>query len=719
MSSQTNTKGGFTLPGEAGYEKLTLELARRWGADVIRDSDGTKLSDEILNAGYGIYSTICPIREHNDWISQNADARQQTFLSTAPVCAQGEALEIKLMEGFFDQQFEIDSSAAAMKYWQVYDRTDNSLLCNTDWSFSKENGTVRLKATPFHLYTVSFMAWRIWEEISMYNSVTNNWTKEHLMQLNPYLPKAQEYICSWLSRWCLEHKETTVVRFTSLYYNFVWIWGSQQENRHLFSDWASYDFTISTAALDDFAKEYGYSLTAEDFINKGFHNAAHRVPSKKMQDWMSFISAFVRKTAKKQVDIVHKAGKQAYVFYDDSWVGLEPYNGYFEEFGFDGIIKCVFSGYEVRLCAGVKAKTHEIRFHPYLFPVGLGGMPTFAEGGHPGKDAFDYWTHTRRALLREEIQRAGLGGYLHLVQEYPDFIQAMDKIMAEFRQINCLHHAGKPYTLSPKIGVLTAWGSLRSWTLSGHFHETYMHSLIHVLESLSGLAFDVSFISFDDIKNGACGSLDVIINAGQSGDAWSGGEHWQSSEAVELLTKWVYNGGVFLGINEPSGAQGGSTNLRMAHVLGVDIDNGEYACHGKWQYKAEDIHNILPKGISIKGKKNVRLTGCRPQVLAQAEAAPSLVINSFGKGKGVYLSSFNHDVYHTRLLQNLILYGTSGNIYADGTTDNFNTECAVYPDSSCIAVINNSDTQQSAVCKWKDKAYSVNLQPYEMQVLTL
>ena len=50
-------QGGFTLPGEAGYEKLTLEMARKWGADVIRDSDGTKLSPEIVAAGYRIYST--------------------------------------------------------------------------------------------------------------------------------------------------------------------------------------------------------------------------------------------------------------------------------------------------------------------------------------------------------------------------------------------------------------------------------------------------------------------------------------------------------------------------------------------------------------------------------------------------------------------------------------------------------------------------------------
>ncbi len=47
--------GSFTLPGEAGYEALSLALAGRWGADAIRDSDGTTLSDSILNAGFSIF----------------------------------------------------------------------------------------------------------------------------------------------------------------------------------------------------------------------------------------------------------------------------------------------------------------------------------------------------------------------------------------------------------------------------------------------------------------------------------------------------------------------------------------------------------------------------------------------------------------------------------------------------------------------------------------
>ena len=70
-------KGSFTLPGEAGYEKLTLQLAEKWGADVIRDSDGTVLSDEITKAGYGIYSTICIIRDHNEWAKQNPRSEER------------------------------------------------------------------------------------------------------------------------------------------------------------------------------------------------------------------------------------------------------------------------------------------------------------------------------------------------------------------------------------------------------------------------------------------------------------------------------------------------------------------------------------------------------------------------------------------------------------------------------------------------------------------
>ena len=104
--------GGFTLPGEAGYEQLTLEMAKKWGADVIRDSDGTKLSPEITEAGYRIYSTICIIREHNEFARSHPDAQQQTFLFSEPQTALSETLVIHPLDGYFDEQFEINMRTA-------------------------------------------------------------------------------------------------------------------------------------------------------------------------------------------------------------------------------------------------------------------------------------------------------------------------------------------------------------------------------------------------------------------------------------------------------------------------------------------------------------------------------------------------------------------------------------------------------------------------------
>lgn len=543
VKMKTIEKGSFTLPGEAGYEKLTLELADKWGADVIRDSDGTVLSDEITKAGYGIYSTICIIRDHNEWAKKNLDKLQQTFLMTQPLVATSNRLVIDLMADFFEEQFKINDSADAMKYWQVYDRTTNLQVKASNWSYDKANGTVTLEGIElWHSYTVNFMAYRIWEEISMYNHTTNNWDKEHLMQIDPVYPETQEYMKNWMTNWCETHPDTTVVRFTSMFYNFVWIWGSSERNRALYSDWASYDFTVSPKMLDDFAIKYGYSLCAEDFINQGKLHVTHMPCDNRKLDWINFVNRFVVDFGKELIDIVHKYNKKAYVFYDDSWVGVEPYMPTFKEFGFDGLIKCVFSGYEVRLCSGVDVATHELRLHPYLFPVGLGGAPTFMEGGNPTLDAKKYWNSVRRALLRCPIDRIGLGGYLHLVQDFPDFVDYIEKISDEFRSIKELHKEGKPYICKTKVAVLHFWGSMRSWSLSGHFHETYMHDLIHINEALSGMPVEVSFINFEDIKNGVLSDIDVVINAGAAGSAWSGADAWRDTEIIEKLTKWVYEG---------------------------------------------------------------------------------------------------------------------------------------------------------------------------------
>lgn len=718
MSKQV--KGSFTLPGESGYEALTLELAEKWGADVIRDSDGTQLSDEIINAGYGIYSTICIIRDHNQWASKNLDKLQQCFLITNPKVAVQDYLSIYLMEDFFAEQFKVNDSKEALKYWQVYDRTTGEEVPREQWHYDRESGNVVITGiTPWHKYTVSFMVHRIWEEISMYNHTTNHWEKEHLMQIDPIYEETQKYLLDWMENWCINHKETTVVRFTSLFYNFVWIWGSNERNRHLFTDWGSYDFTVSTRALDLFAKKYGYSMTAEDFVNGGKYRVSHIPCEQRKLDWMEFINDFVIEFGRKLIDIVHKYGKQAYVFYDDSWVGIEPYNDRFTEFGFDGLIKCVFSGFEARLCSGVKVNTHEIRLHPYLFPVGLCGLPTFMEGGNPTLDAKKYWINIRRALLREPIDRIGLGGYLHLVEPYPDFCDYIEKIADEFREIKELHRKGKPYQIKTKVAVLHSWGKLRSWTLSGHFHETFMHDLIHVNEALSGLPVEVQFIDFENIRQGKLKDIDVVINAGYAGSAWSGGKHWGDNKCVDLLTEWVYNGGTFIGINQPSAVEGYDNFFRMAHVLGIDEDTGARVSHGRWKYDVVPAAGLVPEGACIKPKNSVYLTDGSATVLAESNGMITLSSHTFGKGKGIYLPSFEFSLENARLFLNIIRFAGNEINETKYITDNLYIECAYYPESKILVVINNSDQPQTTTVDTEYGKQTFELEPYDTMITNI
>lgn len=709
-------KGSFTLPGEAGYEKLTLQLADKWGADVIRDSDGTVLSDEITKAGYGIYSTICIIRDHNEWAKQNQDKLQQTFLMTNPVTADSDHIAIVLMADFFEEQFRVNDSADSMKYWQVYDRTTDTLIDVSKWRYDKEKQAVILDGiTPWHNYTVSFLAYRIWEEISMYNHTTNNWDKEHLMQIDPVYPETQAYMLDWMTKWCETHPDTTVVRFTSMFYNFVWIWGSSERNRQLYSDWASYDFTVSPRMLDNFAAKYGYGMTAEDFVNQGKLHVTHMPCDRRKMDWIDFVNRFVVDFGRQLIDIVHQYGKKAYVFYDDSWVGIEPYKPTFQEFGFDGLIKCVFSGYEARLCSGVDVGTHELRLHPYLFPVGLGGAPTFMEGGNPTLDAKKYWNSVRRALLRCPIDRIGLGGYLHLVEDFPDFVEYIAKISDEFRSLKELHHAGKPYNCHTRVAVLHFWGSMRSWSLSGHFHETYMHDLIHINEALSGLPLEVNFISFEDVKSGALENVDVVINAGMAGSAWSGGDAWKDEAVIEKLTRWVHEGGTLIGVGEPSAAAGYDSFFRMAHVLGVDEDTVDRVCHGKWAFEVDEAaaDKVIPRGASIPEGAKCHLTDGKASVLAAHNGNPLLVRNSFGKGQGIYLSKFTVNNANTKMLLNLILDAGGEAINGLYLTDNAEMECAFYPESRTLIVINNAETAQECSIHTEYGVEKVRLEAFD------
>ena len=74
------TKGRLTLPSESNFLEQTKELLDRWGADAIRDSDGTKLDEATKQLDAKIYTTYFVARNHNDFIKDYMEECEQIFV---------------------------------------------------------------------------------------------------------------------------------------------------------------------------------------------------------------------------------------------------------------------------------------------------------------------------------------------------------------------------------------------------------------------------------------------------------------------------------------------------------------------------------------------------------------------------------------------------------------------------------------------------------------
>ena len=96
-----------------------------------------------------------------------------------------------------------------------------------------------------------------------------------------------------------------------------------------------------------------------------------------------------------------------------------------------------------------------------------------------------------------------------------------------------------------------------------------------------------------------------------------------------------------------------------------------------------------------------------------------MTVNEFGKGKGIYMSHFDVNLENTRMLFNTILMAGNENLKGNYITDNPYTECAYYPVSNMLVVINNSgETQTTTVTTDKD-AKTVTIEAYDTVIIKL
>ena len=566
------SKGRVTIPTDMDVVKETLEIMNEWGADAIRDCDGTEFPQELRDTGAKVYATYYTTRKDNAWAKANPDEIQQMYIMTKFHTATSDTLSIHLMDNLYPDMLKVNNRDDITRWWEVIDRTTGEVVAPTSWDYDEKSGDVTINnCTPFHEYTVSFLAYIMWDPVHMYNAVVNKWDVEPQITFDVRQPKTRAHSLERLRKFLDTHEYVDVVRFTTFFHQFTLIF--DELAREKFVDWFGYSASVSPYILEQFEKEVGYKFRPEFIIDQGYMNNTYRIPSKEFKDFQAFQRREVAALAKEMVDIVHEYGKEAMMFMGDHWIGMEPFMDEFASIGLDAVVGSVGNGATLRLFSDIKnVKYTEGRFLPYFFP------DVFCEGGDPIKEAKVNWVTARRAILRSPIQRIGYGGYLKLALQFPDFVEYIKSVCDEFRTLYDNIQGVTPYCVK-KVAVLNCWGKMRAWSNHMVHHGLYYrqnYSYFGVIEALSGAPFDVSFISFDDIKKdkNLLDNFDVIINVGDADTAQGGGEYWVDEEIITAVKKFVYNGGGFIGVGEPAAHQWQGKFFQLDDILGVERENG-------------------------------------------------------------------------------------------------------------------------------------------------
>ena len=710
-----NSKGLVTIPTGLDVVPETLELMKRWGADAIRDCDGTDFPEALKDADAEIYSTYYTTRKDNEWAKANPEEIQQMYLMTPFYTADSESLSIEIMKGLYPDMLSPNTRDDIKRWWEVVDRTTGKVVPTDEWDYNEEEGKVTIKAVPFHEYTVSFLAYIMWDPVHMYNAVTNDWKDvEHQITFDVRQPKTHEYTLKRLRKFIEDHPYVNVLRFTTFFHQFTLVFDELAREKYV--DWYGYSASVSPYILKQFEEEVGYPFRAEYIIDQGYYNNQYRVPSKEFQDFQAFQRREVAKIVKEMTEITHECGKKAMMFLGDHWIGTEPFMEEFKTLGIDAVVGSVGNGSTLRLISDIEGvKYTEGRLLPYFFP------DVFNKNGDPVKEAKYNWVTARRAILRKPIDRIGYGGYLKLALQFPEFLDYVEQVCNEFRTLYANVKGTTPYCVK-KVAVLNCWGKMRAWGCHMVHHALYQkqnYSYAGIIESLSGAPFDVVFINFQDILDNPAilDDIDVIINVGDADTAHTGGEWWENPKIIEAIRGFVYNGGGIIGVGEPSGHQYQGHFFQLANVFGVEEETGFTLGYDKYNWD-EHEHFILEDSEEVdfgEGKKNIYALPSAT-ILVQKEKEVQMAVNEFGKGRAVYISGLPYSFENSRVLYRAVLWSThSEDELNRWFSTNYNVDVHAYPKNNKYCVVNNTDEpQQTTIYRGDGSSFELALEPNQI-----
>lgn len=252
-------------------------------------------------------------------------------------------------------------------------------------------------------------------------------------------------------------------------------------------------------------------------------------------------------------------------------------------------------------------------------------------------------------------------------------------------------------------------------------YQKQNYSYAGIIEALSGSPFDVSFISFDDIRQNPAilKDIDVIINVGDADTAHTGGVNWRDPLIVENIKSFVYRGGGFIGVGEPTAHQEMGRFFQLASVLGVEKETGFTFNYDKynWDEKKHFITEDTNKDIDFGEGKHGVYAFEGTDVLSQKDKEVQLAANSYGSGRSVYISGLPYSFSNNRLLHRAILWASSSEeMLHTWFSTNLNVEVHAFVKNGKYCVVNNTYEKQSTTV-YKGDGSSFNLDMDENEIL--
>ena len=214
--------------------------------------------------------------------------------------------------------------------------------------------------------------------------------------------------------------------------------------------------------------------------------------------------------------------------------------------------------------------------------------------------------------------------------------------------------------------------------------------------------------------------IDVIINVGDGDTAHTGGSIWENPKISSAIREFVYNGGGFIGVGEPSGHQFQGHFLQLADLIGVEKETGFTLNYDKYNWEEHQDHFILAdttKPVDFGEGKKSMYAYAGTEILVQREKEVQMAVNEFGKGRSVYISGLPYSFENSRILYRSILWSAHGEaVLNQWFSTNFNVEVHAYVKNGKFCVVNNTyEPQKTTIYRGDGSSFELEMAPNEIK----